>query len=70
MLLSACFPATAGRRLILCCAVDNDLYRVVSENGMAVRRVDAPQAAIEAAAEGDGVLVLADGYPTRLTPID
>jgi len=36
---------------------------------MELRRFDSPQAAVEAAGEGDGVLLLADGYPTRPTAL-
>ena len=47
--------------LIFSCASDNDLLRVASENGVEVKRFATPQAAVVAAGEGDGVLLLADG---------
>lgn len=52
------------------CREDNDLYRVLRENGFAVRRCDTPRDAIEQASSGAGVFVLADGYPDRPTPLD
>ena len=63
------FP-TAARPLLFACSPDNDLFRVTSENGLATRRFNTPQAAVEAAATGDGVLVLADGYPAKTTALD
>ena len=65
-----CLPATLARSLIFACAADNDLYHVASENGMEVRRFDALGAAVAAAAEGEGVLLLADGYPAKTTTLD
>ncbi|MEI6783727.1 MAG: hypothetical protein WCQ21_22780, partial [Verrucomicrobiota bacterium] len=52
------------------CAADNDLFRVASENGLDPKRFDSPQAAVEAAGEGDGVLLLASGYPAKTTALD
>ena len=59
----SCLRAAAAGPLLFSCSADNDLFRVASENGMEVRRFDTPGAAVAAAAEGDGVLLLADGYP-------
>jgi len=56
--------------LFFSCSADNDLFRVASENGIDVKRFDTPQAAVEAAGEGDGVLLLADGYPAKTTALD
>lgn len=64
-----CLPSASAGPLFFSCSADNDLFRVASENGMAVKRFDTPQAAVEAAGEGDGVLVLADGYPENTTAL-
>ncbi len=63
-------PAAFTGPLFFSCSADNDLLRVASENGMDVKRFDTPQAAVEAAGEGDGVLLLADGYPAKTTALD
>lgn len=65
----ACSTAFSGP-LVFCCAVDNDLFRVASENQLIVKRCDSPTAAIDAAEPGSGVLLLADGYPAQTTPLD
>ncbi|MEZ4699239.1 MAG: hypothetical protein R2834_02825 [Rhodothermales bacterium] len=52
--------------LVVSGAADNDLVRIL---GPAVHRVDTPAQAIDAAPEGGGVLVLADGYPDRPTTV-
>ncbi|MCE9613864.1 MAG: hypothetical protein K8T26_06275 [Lentisphaerae bacterium] len=58
------------RRIVFSCTTDNDLFRVAGDNGMAVARFDTPAAAVDAAGEGDGVLLLADGYPAEQLPLD
>lgn len=55
---------------LLVCRPHNDLYRVLCDNGMPCRRFDRPQEATEAAPEGGGVLVLADGYPDEPTRLE
>ena len=50
------------------CRSDNDLYRVLAEQGQRHPRFDAPDAAIAAADAGGAVLLLADGYPQHTTP--
>ena len=54
----------------LSCKTDNDLYFVLKENKVACERYDSPEEAINKAAEGTGVLILADGYPANTTIID
>ena len=66
----SCLPAASAGPLYFACAADNDLFRVASENGLDPKRFDSPQAAVEAAGEGDGVLLLANGYPAKTTPLD
>ena len=61
----SCLPTASAAPLYFACAADNDLFRVASENGLEPKRFDSPQAALEAAGEGDGVLLLADGYPAK-----
>jgi hypothetical protein len=68
--LLACFPATAAKPLIFSCAASNDLSQVARDNGVELRLFDTPRAAVAAAEQGDGVLLLADGYPTKTTPLD
>jgi hypothetical protein len=56
--------------LILSCGSDNDLFRVLQDNGVSCSRCDGPAEAIRRAPPGAGVLVLADGYPKTTTPVD
>lgn len=58
-------PAVAAEapRPVFCCEAENDLYRVLADCGMECPRYADPAAAILAASEGGGVLVLADDYP-------
>lgn len=63
-------PAALARPLTFSCGADNDPYRVASGSGMEVRRFDTPGAAVAAAAEGEGVLLLADGYPANTIALD
>jgi len=55
--------------LFLACRKDNDLYGVLKANGVPCRRFVSPSRAVQAAPEGAGVMVLADGYPQVATPI-
>jgi len=54
---------------VFSCATDNDLYRVLADCGLKCPRHDTPTAAVEAASEGAGVLLLADGYPAKTQQI-
>lgn len=56
---------TPRSRLVLSCAAENDLYQMLSASGQSCVRCDTPATALEAAAEGDALLVLADSYPTN-----
>ena len=64
-------PAVAAEnaRPIFCCAADNDLYGVLASCGMVCPRHDDPKAAVQAAPEGAGVLLLADEYPHKTQAI-
>lgn len=56
--------------LVFCCSEDNDLYGVVTEMGWAARRSDGPDEALALAQPGDGLLILADGYPKATVELD
>jgi len=55
--------------LVFCCKAENDLFRVVSAMGLKFPREESPAAAVKSAADGAGVLVLADGYPNQPTDV-
>jgi len=68
----ACGPAQAHQdpgRIAFCCRADNDLYRVVCANGVPCVRAGSPEEAVRKAAPGGGLLILADGYPERVTTV-
>ena len=67
-----CSTAAAGQatNVVFCCRPANDLYRAASGDRDACPRFDSPAEAVEAAAEGSGVLILADGYPQQTTVIE
>jgi hypothetical protein len=62
-------PADSSN-LLFCCALDNDLYRVMTAGGKSYPRVESPLEGIAKAASGWGVLILADGYPQTTTLLD
>ena len=68
--MMSCLAAASAGSLSFACAADNDLFRVASENGLNPKRFDSPQAAVEAAGEGDGLLLLANGYPAKTTALE
>lgn len=55
---------------VFCCAADNDLYRVLADCGVTCARYDTPRAAVDAAPEGSGVLLLADRYPHQTLAVE
>src|SRR5690348_7344852 len=59
----------ASSRFVLSCVPGNDLARVLQENGITISRFDTPLQAVNEAAEGEAVLILADDYPTNTTQI-
>ena len=61
--------AASTSQLVFCCQEGNDLYRVVLAGGQKLPRFDTPAAAVEAASDGAGVLILADGYPETTTMV-
>lgn len=54
----------------LICRLDNDLFRVLQENGVPCARYDDAGRAIAETSAGAGVLWLADGYPDAPTAVD
>jgi hypothetical protein len=69
VVLALALAGPAGAAIHLSCAPDNDLHRVLVENRIPITRHDNPARAVGRAAEGDGVLILADGYPAAVTEI-
>jgi len=61
---------SASPGLVFACAADNDLYAVLAANGVVCPRYDSPAAALAAADNGAGVLLLADGYPHQTQTIE
>lgn len=53
-----------------CCKESNDLYQIVLKNDPKLKRYEDPAAAVDAAPEGSGVLILADGYPGKTTELN
>jgi len=56
--------------LVFACAADNDLYRVMTAEGAVYLRCTDPAEAVDKAPQGAGVLILADEYPDKTTPVD
>ena len=54
----------------VCCEESNDLYRVMRDSGVACVRYATGAEAVAAAKAGEGVLVLAGGYPETQTAIE
>jgi len=52
-------------KLVFCCQSDNDLYKIMLENGYLYPRFDLVSEAIARTSEGDGILILADKYPDK-----
>lgn len=61
--------AEMRRSLHVVCREDNDLWQVLERNGVTAKRYGDAKAAVEAASAGDGVAILADGYPLQTTDI-
>ncbi|MBN1342073.1 MAG: hypothetical protein JXQ73_05300 [Phycisphaerae bacterium] len=60
----------ADPEFVFCCRADNDLYRVMGENGAVCPRYANAAEAVRQAPSGAGVLILADGYPKKKTEVD
>ena len=59
---------TAASKITFCCSPDNDLFVTVKKESRC-DRYETPSAAIAHAANGSAVLILADGYPNKFTPV-
>jgi hypothetical protein len=57
-------------RLVVCSVADNDLVRILSDNGIRFARFEDAAQAVREAPSGAGVLILADRYPTNTTQIE
>ncbi|MCX6377353.1 MAG: hypothetical protein NTU88_15180, partial [Armatimonadetes bacterium] len=56
--------------LVFNCVPNNDLYRVLAKSGHRCPRYDTALDAVERAKDGSAVLILADGYPDKLTRVE
>jgi len=67
ILLTGCssLKTQSPDRLFLSCRSDNDLHRVLVDNGVVCTRLDRPDEAIAQAPDYGAVLILADGYPDQ-----
>ena len=65
MLLGMGFTARAdnGRKVYFYGNVKNDLYRLLQREGFTISKYGTPEAAVKAAPQGAGVLILASNYP-------
>lgn len=61
--------SVAQGRLFISCSSDSDLYQTLISNDIPCSRYANPTQAINRAASGAGVLILADGYPEKPTAI-
>jgi hypothetical protein len=70
LLLNAVAVGQQTANLVFCCGADNDLYRVLGGEKSGYRRLATASEAVQAAGEGAGVLILADGYPEKTTVVE
>jgi hypothetical protein len=68
--LTAQAPLAAEMPLVFSCSPENDLYRAMSAGGAHYPRYNNALEAVDKAPPGSGVLILADGYPEKATPVD
>jgi hypothetical protein len=70
-LLTAVAAVAAGDppRVALACKAGNDIHRVLQNSGLTWPRFDDPAEAVEAAAQGTGVMILADGDSAQTIPL-
>ncbi len=69
LLAAVAYPKTDRARVNLCCNTTNDLYVLLHKDHIAVKVYSTPGQAISNAADGSGVLILADNYPQQKTSI-
>ena len=71
LIISLFFACSAGKStIVISCSEDNDLYKVMKQNNISVKRYDTPEEAVKRAKKGSGLLILADGYPVNTTSLD
>ena len=63
-------PPVAAKSLFFSCSADNDLYGLLALQSLAFPRYDTPREAVTRAPRGSGVLILAEGYPAKVTELD
>ncbi|CAL1517175.1 hypothetical protein [Chitinophaga sp. MM2321] len=64
MLLALAKNALAGEiRLIFCGSATNDLYLLLEKENLPLKRFNTPEEGVKAAAKGDALIIVADGYP-------
>ena len=63
-------PLKGQNNISLSCKENNDLYQTLKKNWIVCLRYNTPDEAINNAAEGTGVMILADGYPDKTTELD
>ncbi len=56
--------------LVFSCSPANDLYKMLASGAAPFPRYNAPEEAVTRSSHGSGVLLLAEGYPTRTTQLD
>ena len=66
------FSKSAGTNppLVFSCLPTNDLWKALSNSAASLSRYDTPGEAVAKSVPGSGLLILADGYPTRTTQVD
>ncbi len=68
----ACMAGWAGSKppqIIFCGSAHNDLYVLLEKEGFPIKRFDAAADGIKAAAKGQAIFIVADGYPAVKTPV-
>ena len=63
-------PERKALNLTFCCTSDNDLFRALAKDGHRFARYESASEAVNRAAPGSGVLILAGFYPLRPTAVD
>ena len=66
---AASMAPAASRNLVFACDPSNDVYQVLAAQGGHFPRHATGLEAVNAAAEGDGVLILAQDYPAKTTTL-
>lgn len=71
LIISLFFGCSSGKsKILISCSESNDLYIVLKQNNIPLRRFDTPQEAVRKSGKGAGILILADDYPSGTTSLD